>query len=55
MTIKARVLGGRLTVDEPTNLPEGTEVQLLPSTLVIGSTRQTGRRCTKRSRNQKSM
>ena len=30
MTIKARVLRGRLTVDEPTNLPEGTEVRLLP-------------------------
>ena len=30
MTIKGRVHGGRLVVDEPTNLPEGTEVQLLP-------------------------
>jgi len=30
MTIKARVHGGRLMVDEPTNLPEGTEVELLP-------------------------
>ena len=30
MTIKARVHAGRLTVDEPTNLPEGTEVELLP-------------------------
>ncbi len=30
MTIKARVRDGRLTVDEPTNLPDGTEVQLLP-------------------------
>ena len=30
MTIKARVQAGRLRVDEPTNLPEGTEVQLLP-------------------------
>lgn len=30
MTIKARVHDGRLIVDEPTNLPEGTEVQLLP-------------------------
>jgi hypothetical protein len=30
MTIKARVRGGRLVVDEPTNLPEGTEVRLLP-------------------------
>ena len=30
MTIKARVLAGRLIVDEPTSLPEGTEVELLP-------------------------
>ena len=30
MTIKARVHDGRLTVDEPTNLPDGTEVRLLP-------------------------
>jgi hypothetical protein len=30
MTIKARVLAGRLVVDEPTDLPEGTEVELLP-------------------------
>ncbi len=30
MTIKARVQDGRLVVDEPTDLPEGTEVQLLP-------------------------
>lgn len=30
MTIKARVLGGRLVVDEPINLPEGTELELLP-------------------------
>ena len=30
MTIKARVHGGRLVVDEPTTLPEGTEVELLP-------------------------
>ena len=30
MTIKARVHDGRLVVDEPTDLPEGTEVQLLP-------------------------
>jgi hypothetical protein len=29
MTIKARVRDGRLIVDEPTTLPEGTEVQLL--------------------------
>ena len=30
MTIKARVHAGRLVLDEPTNLPEGTEVELLP-------------------------
>lgn len=30
MTIKGRVLAGRLVVDEPTNLPDGTEVELLP-------------------------
>ena len=30
MTIKARVHDGRLLVDEPTSLPEGTEVELLP-------------------------
>lgn len=30
MTIKARVQAGRLVVDEPTDLPEGTEIELLP-------------------------
>jgi hypothetical protein len=30
VTIKARVHAGRLVVDEPTTLPEGTELQLLP-------------------------
>jgi hypothetical protein len=30
MTLKARVHNGRLVVDEPTKLPEGTEVDLLP-------------------------
>ena len=30
MTIKARVSGGRLVVDEPAELPEGTELELLP-------------------------
>ena len=30
MTIKAHVRAGRLVVDEPTTLPEGTEVELLP-------------------------
>ena len=30
MTIKARVREGRLLVDEPTSLPAGTEIELLP-------------------------
>ena len=30
MTIKARVNAGRLIVDEPSDLPDGTEVELLP-------------------------
>ena len=30
MTIKARVHDGRLVLDEPTDLPEGAEVELLP-------------------------
>jgi len=30
MTIKARVTAGRLVVDEPTKLPDGTEMELLP-------------------------
>lgn len=30
MTIKAHVRAGRLVVDEPTTLPEGTEIELLP-------------------------
>jgi len=30
MTLKGRVHQGRLVVDEPTELPEGTEVDLLP-------------------------
>jgi hypothetical protein len=29
MTLKARVHDGRLLVDEPTDLPEGTEIELL--------------------------
>ncbi len=29
MTITARVRAGRLVLDEPTDLPEGTEVELL--------------------------
>ena len=30
MTMKARVRAGRLVLDEPTDLPEGAEVELLP-------------------------
>jgi len=30
VTLKARVRAGRLVVDEPTDLPEGTELELLP-------------------------
>ncbi len=30
MTLKARVENGRLVFNEPTELPEGTEVDLLP-------------------------
>jgi len=30
MTLRARVQGGKFVVDEPANLPEGTEIQLLP-------------------------
>lgn len=30
MTIRARVNAGRLVVDEPTGLPDGTELELLP-------------------------
>lgn len=29
--LKARVRNGRLVLDEPTNLPEGAEVELMPS------------------------
>ena len=28
MTLRARVLNGRLVLDEPTDLPEGSEVEL---------------------------
>ena len=28
--LKAKVRDGRLTLDEPTDLPEGTEIQLVP-------------------------
>lgn len=30
MTLRARVHNGRLVVDEPTDLPDGTEVELFP-------------------------
>jgi hypothetical protein len=30
MTLRARVKAGRLVVDEPTDLAEGTEIELLP-------------------------
>jgi hypothetical protein len=30
MTLEARVKAGRLVMDEPTDLPEGTEIELLP-------------------------
>src|SRR6266849_84181 len=30
LTLKARVRGGRLLLDEPVDLPEGTEVELVP-------------------------
>jgi hypothetical protein len=29
MTVRARVRNGRLVLDEPTDLPEGTEVELV--------------------------
>jgi hypothetical protein len=31
MTFRARVKNGRLTLDEPTDLPEGAEVELQPA------------------------
>ena len=31
LTLKARVRGGRLILDEPVDLPEGSEVDLVPS------------------------
>jgi hypothetical protein len=31
LTVRARVKNGRLVVDEPTDLPEGTEVELATS------------------------
>ena len=31
LTLKARVWGGRLLLDEPVDLPEGTEVELVPA------------------------
>ncbi len=29
--LRARVCGGRLVLDEPSSLPEGTEVELIPT------------------------
>jgi hypothetical protein len=29
-SLKAKVRNGRLTVDEPTELPEGSEIELIP-------------------------
>lgn len=31
LTLKARVQGGRLLLDEPVDLPEGTEIDLVPA------------------------
>jgi len=31
LTLKARVRGGRLLLDEPVDLPDGTEVELVPA------------------------
>jgi hypothetical protein len=31
LTLKARVRGGRLVMDEPVDLPDGTEVDLVPA------------------------
>src|SRR4051812_17728271 len=39
MTLKARVKAGRLVVDEPTDLPDGTVVELSPLDPGDGSTR----------------
>jgi hypothetical protein len=30
-SLRARVRGGRLVLDEPSSLPEGTEVELIPA------------------------
>jgi hypothetical protein len=47
MTLKARVKAGRIVVDEPTDLPEGTEVELLALAPEIGSTRKAVPHCTR--------
>lgn len=31
LTLKARVRGGRLILDEPVDLPEGSEIELVPA------------------------
>ncbi len=35
--LKARVRGGRLVLDEPTNLPEGEEVEFVPLDEVLAN------------------
>jgi hypothetical protein len=35
--LKAQVRGGRLVLDEPTNLPEGEEVELVPLDEVLAN------------------
>lgn len=37
--LKARVRNGRLVLDEPTNLPEGCEVELIPADELGGEER----------------
>jgi len=46
MTLKARVKAGRLVMDEPTDLPEGTVVELLPLDPGTGSTTSPARHFT---------
>jgi hypothetical protein len=37
LTVRARVKNGRLVVDEPTDLPEGTELELATSRTSTGT------------------
>ncbi len=53
--LKAHVHNGRLVLDEPTDLPEGEVVELVPVDEVLASggttsTTRNGRDCTSRSR-----